>query len=1229
MSFVHLHLHSEYSLLDGAIRLRELAPRLKELGMDSCALTDHGNLFGSVDFYQTLKKEGLHPILGCEIYVSRQDMHDKTGPLAREPYHLILLAETQEGWHNLIKLDSLAFTEGFYYKPRVDHATLARYSRGLIALSACLAGELPRLIAEDDLAGARQAALRYRDIFGPQSFFLELQANGIETQTRVNAELIQMSRELQIPLVATNDCHYLRREDARIQDILLCLQTGKRVSDTDRMRMAGDSFYLKSPEEMAAAFAAVPEAIANTERIAARCQAAIETGKLYLPQYTPETGEDARSYLRRLAREGLEQRLAADPGKLQGHRREEYEERLERELQVIVSMGYTDYYLIVWDYINEAHRRGIMVGPGRGSGGGSLVAYAIRITNIDPIEYHLIFERFLNPERVSMPDFDCDFEDERRAELIDYVTQKYGQDKVCQVISFGTLGARGVIRDLARVLDFPYSEGDRLARMVPTDLNMTLDKALESNPDFRKEYDTQPESRELIDLARRVEGMPRHTSTHAAGVIISAVPIADVAPLAKNDDAVVVQYTKEHIEEVGLLKFDFLGLRNLTVLRDAAEMIEANTGRKVDYDNMTFDDPEVYAMLGEGKTAGVFQLEASGMTSFIREMKPQSLEDIIAGISLYRPGPMKQIPRFLAARGSEVQYEHPLLEPILKTTRGCMVYQEQVMQIVRELAGFSMGQADNIRRAMSKKKASLLASYRQLFVYGGTDEDGRVIEGAIHRGVPEETAQHLFDEMMDFAGYAFNKSHAAAYAVIAYQTAWLMRYYPVEHLAAMLNTNLGEQRRANFYLHVAAEMHIPVLPPDVNRSGVRFCTENGGIRFALGGIRNAGVSTMEKLVEEREAGGPFQSFGDFLRRIADKEINRKAVEGIIMASACDSFGIDRGKLLAVFDSYLSQVQSAQRAHFANQISLFDLGSGSDDITLSEPEYPESPPMEAGERLAQEKAVLGVYISGHPLEEYREAMQKLTTLSSFALTPAEEENEEMETGLREHQAVIMAGQLIQERLLLTKKKEQMAFLTLEDLDNSFEVIAFPRVYQEAHPLLEEGAVLLVAGQINLQDKAPAKLVAERIVILDKDWRQLPPGFAAGSGERPTGRAARRAKFSPAEDPAGEVSGPQKRETAAKWPESLPEGPSEKPKPELAESLQLLIHLPLQATEEESGQSQSEESLFAMLRYFVGPTAVWICRDGQEPQPFPSGVELHDLGRLIARFGEENFALLDSP
>ncbi len=1093
-SFAHLHLHTEYSLLDGAIRLKDLPDRLAELGMTACAITDHGVMYGIIDFYVELKKKGIKPILGCEVYVAPRGRTDKEAGLDKEPAHLILLAENEVGYRNLMKLVSAGFTEGFYYRPRIDRDLLRQHCEGLIGLSACLGGEVAQAIMNQGVARATEVAGQLDEIFGRDNFFLELQSNQLPDQTLVNSGLIQISQATGIPLVATNDCHYLRKEDAKSHEVLLCMQTGKRMSDTDRMRFETEEFYVKSPEEMAAAFAAVPEAVTNAGRIADRCNVELDFDHIHLPVFEAPSGLTNVDYLLKLCQDGLNDRLAI-PRQLP---RQEYDRRLEYELSVINSMGFTDYYLIVWDFIRFAHSKQIMVGPGRGSGAGSLAAWCLGITNIDPLQYALLFERFLNAERVSMPDFDIDFCYERRPEVIDYVTEKYGQDRVAQVITFGTLAARACIRDVARALDVPYAETDRIAKLIPQALGITLQKAIDTTPELRQEYEQNPIMHEVLDTAMRFEGMPRHASTHAAGVIISSQPLTDLAPLSKNEDAIVVQFAKNNVEKIGLLKFDFLGLRTLTVLRDTAEMALKNHGAVIDFDRLPMDDPAVFAMISEGNTDGVFQLESNGMTSFMKELRPESLEDIIAGISLYRPGPMEQIPRYVAAKHdhSKIRYDHPLLEPILNVTYGCIVYQEQVMQIVRDLAGFSMGQSDNVRRAMSKKKPAELAKYKTLFLQGGVDEKGRPVPGAIARGVSLEVASKIFEDVMAFAGYAFNKSHAAAYAVVAYDTAWLKCHYPVEFMAAMLNSYLGSLSEAARYVHVCKTMNIKVLPPDVNLSDTRFTTENGQIRFALAAVKNVGEAAIRHLINERRQNGPFASYGDFLRRLNEGDLNRKMIESLIRSSALDSFAIARSKLIAVLEPFSNQLANARKQNMEGQMSLFELGSNPEPLN-AEPDYPRLPEFDPPELLAMEKEMLGLYVTGHPLDEYDQAILKLTTLDSSAFADlavdGEEANERVATPAADGDRVIMAGMLAGRKNKTTKNNDLMSFLTIEDLYGQYEVLVFPKVLAASAALLNGGNVLLIGGRLSMREDDKPKLVAEQIAVLDKAAVKLPAGF----------------------------------------------------------------------------------------------------------------------------------------
>ena len=1108
-SFTHLHLHTEFSLLDGAIRLRELPDRLVELGMEACAITDHGALFGVIDFYNAMLDKGLKPIIGCEVYVAPRSHLDKEVSYDKEPAHLVLLAENMTGYRNLMKLVSTGFTEGFYYRPRIDRDLLALNAEGLIALSACLGGEIPQAIVRNDLDRARELALQMDQIMGRGQYYLELQQNDIPEQNLVNAALIKISNETGIPLVATNDCHYLKKDDAKAHDVLLCMQTGKRINDEDRMRMDSDAFYVKSPEEMAASFAQVPQAIQNTIDIANRCQVQFDFNQLHLPAFEAPAGLSNDQYLLQLCQDGLDRRLS-----LPQHDalpRDEYQARLIRELAVISQMGFTDYFLIVWDFIRFAHSQGIMVGPGRGSGAGSLAAYCLAITNIDPLRYGLIFERFLNVDRVSMPDFDIDFSYERRPEVISYVTEKYGQDHVAQVITFGTLAARACIRDVARALDVPYAETDRIAKLVPASLGITIQKALDTTPELRQLYEANPLTREVLDTAMRFEGMPRHASTHAAGVVIAGQPLTELAPLSRNDDAIVVQFAKGNIELVGLLKFDFLGLRTLTVLRDSIEMVGQNHGVKIDIDHIPLDDTSVYTMISEGRTDAVFQLESAGMTSFMKELQPDCLEDIIAGISLYRPGPMEQIPRYVAARHdpSLIRYDHPLLEPILNVTYGCIVYQEQVMQIVRDLAGFSLAQSDNVRRAMSKKKPAELAKYKNLFLHGGKDEKGQLVPGAIARGVSLETAEQIFEDLMAFAGYAFNKSHAAAYALVAYHTAWFKSHYPVEFMAAMLNSYLGSLSQAALYVRSCRKQGIDVLPPDINLSQVRFTTENGSIRFSLAAVKNVGAAAIQNLINERQNNGPFHSYGDFLRRMNTYDVSRKMIESLVRASALDAFGVPRSHLIAVLEPFTNQLSSARRQSMEGQLSLFDMSQPAEKLE-AEPVYPNISEFDHAELLAMEKEMLGLYVSGHPLDNFDEAIRELTTLDSTSFSglaeamPAETLNPP--TPVNDGDNVIMAGILNSRKNKATRNDKMMCFLTLEDLYGQFEVIVFPNTLEQHADRLIEGSVLLIAGRLSMREEEEPKLIAELIEPLNPDSRQLPQSmrtFNRGGRQRYNG------------------------------------------------------------------------------------------------------------------------------
>lgn len=1091
MGFVHLHLHSEYSLLDGAIRIKDLPKAIKGMGMDACAITDHGSMFGVIDFYNACRKENIKPILGCEVYVAQRERTDKEASIDKDQYHLILLAKDNTGFKNLMKLVSSGYTEGFYYKPRVDHTILEKYSEGLICLSACLGGEIPQAVLSHEPEKAKETAEFYDRIFGRGNFFLELQQNGIAEQNIVNTALVNLSNQTGIPLVATNDCHYLRSADAKAHEILLCMQTGKRISDPDRMKMMSEEFYVKSPEEMFSSFHSIPSAIENSQKIADMCNVELEFNKIHLPEFQiPDNYSSHEEYLKELSFKGLDRRLAVS----MSVSKKEYEDRLLFELDVINNMGFTDYYLIVWDFIDFAKSRGIMVGPGRGSGAGSLAAFCLGITNIDPLKYDLLFERFLNSERVSMPDFDIDFCYERRPEVIEYVTQKYGSDRVAQVITFGTLAARACVRDVARALDVPYSESDKLAKMIPGGPGVTLKHSLESSSELKYEYENNPVAKDVLDTAILFEGMPRHSSTHAAGVIISSCPLTDIAPLSKNEDAIVVQYAKGNIELVGLLKFDFLGLRTLTVMRDTAEMVLENYGRIIDFDTLPMDEKEVFRMICDGNTDAVFQLESPGMTNFMKELKPENLEDVIAGISLFRPGPMEQIPKYVASKHdkSKISYAHPLLEPILDVTYGCIVYQEQVMRIVRDLAGFSMGQSDNVRRAMSKKKPEELAKYKSLFLNGGIDEKGRIVDGAIKRGVPPNIAQTIFEDVMAFAGYAFNKSHAAAYAVVAYYTGWLKYHYPTEFMASILNSFMGNLDQAARYINTCKKMGIGVLPPDINKSSNRFKTEDGKIRFALSAVKNVGDAAIKNVIIERKKNGEFKTFLSFLERLSDYDINKKMIESLVKASAFDSFGIPRSQLIQQIEPYMNQLAQVKRTKMEGQLSLFDMGGKDSTNTLETFTTNHLQEYDKSELLAMEKEVLGLYVSGHPLDEYMTFIEGRVSCDSSAFISLSGEDDSdtlQEKRVCDGQKVTMAGMCLNRKNKATKSNDLMCFLIIEDWSGQFDCIVFPKVLRQFSELIKEGNVLMIKGRVSVRDEETPSLIAEEFALLDHSKESL--------------------------------------------------------------------------------------------------------------------------------------------
>lgn len=1080
MAFVHLHVHTEYSLLDGSNKIKEYVSRVKELGMNSAAITDHGVMYGVIDFYQAAKAAGIKPILGCEIYVAPNSRFDKelTGGEDRY-YHLVLLAENNTGYANLMKIVSKGFTEGYYYRPRVDMEVLNRYHEGIIALSACLAGEVQRNISKGLPEEARKSAVKYEECFGKGNFFLELQDHGYPEQRMVNTELLKMSRELAIPLVATNDVHYTYAEDADSHDILLCLQTGKKLADEDRMRYEGGQYYVKSQEEMEELFPYAREALENTQRIADRCQVEIEFGVTKLPRYEVPEGYDSWEYLNQLCTQGLIQRYG-DGDKPAGDTGQTLRERLDYELSVIRTMGYVDYFLIVWDFINYAKSNGIPVGPGRGSAAGSIVSYCLRITDIDPIRYNLIFERFLNPERVSMPDIDVDFCYNRRQEVIDYVSRKYGTDKVVQIVTFGTLAARGVIRDVGRVMDLPYGLVDSIAKLVPRELNITLDKALEENPELRKMYQEDEQVRHLIDMCKRLEGLPRHASMHAAGVVICPETADEFVPLSRGSNgAITTQFTMTTLERLGLLKMDFLGLRTLTVIHDAVEYIRESTGKQIDLDSLDYEDPQVFSYIGTGKTDGIFQLESGGMKSFMKELRPRSMEDIIDGISLYRPGPMDSIPKYIKARGdhASITYSCPELEHILAPTYGCIIYQEQVMQIVRDLGGYTMGRSDEVRRAMSKKKHSVMERERTNFIYGNPEEG---VPGCASRGIGEDVAKGIFDDMIDFAEYAFNKSHAAGYAVVAYQTAWLKYYYPVEFMAALLTSVIDSSQKVSEYILTCRNMGISLLPPDINQGQGGFSVSGGSIRYALTAIKSVGRQVIDNIVEERRAGGNFTSLLDFITRTIQKDVNRRAVESFIKAGAMDGLGGTRKQFMSVYVQMMDRAVKDRRSNLEGQLSLFDIAEDSqkEEFVISLPDVGEySKEM----LLAFEKEVLGIYVSGHPLEAYQELWQKYITnrTSDFVL---DEENGQMQ--VTDQAAAIVGGMISDRTIKYTKNDKVMAFISLEDLVGTVEVVVFPRDYEKFGSLLTDEAKVFVKGRVSVEEDKNGKLICEQIVSFEE-------------------------------------------------------------------------------------------------------------------------------------------------
>jgi len=1071
MAFAHLHLHTEYSLLDGACRIKQLPKRLKELGLDACAVTDHGVLYGVVDFYQACKDAGIHPVIGCEVYMCA-NMDEKLYA-KREYSHLILLCENQTGYKNLMYLCSEAFTRGFYYKPRIDYALLRQHHEGLICLSACLSGDLPKMLLEGRIAEAEKYAREMESIFGKGNYFIEIMDHGIADEKRVLPRLIDMSERTGIPLVATNDCHYLTREDAEAQDALMCIQTGKTIDDTDRMRMDSDQLYVKSEEEMLRLFPGHADAVQRAHDIAMRCQVEFDFKTVHLPHFPVPEGETSASLLRRLVEQGLSQRYAADD--------QTARERMEYELGVITQMGYVDYFLIVWDFVKFAKDNGIMVGPGRGSGAASIVAYCLNITQLDPIQYNLTFERFLNPERVSMPDIDMDFCYERRQEVINYVARKYGQDHVCQIITFGTMAARGVIRDVGRVLGYTYGETDQIAKLVPTDLGMTLEKALKISTELREKAENDPRVHRLIDMSLRLEGMPRHASTHAAGVLITGEPAVNFVPLQTNDDVITTQFPMGIIEKLGLLKMDFLGLRTLTVIRDTLDLMRSQ-GINMKPEEIPLHDPNIYAMISQGDTDGVFQLEGGGMRTFLTSMQPANFEDIIAAISLYRPGPMESIPRYIAGKRNprSVHYETPELKPILDVTYGCMVYQEQVMQIVRDLAGYSYGRSDLVRRAMAKKKHDVMAKERKNFVYGSPEEH---VPGAVNRGVKAEVAEHIFDEMTAFASYAFNKAHAACYAVVAVQTAWLKYYYPTEFMAAMMNSVVGNATKVAGYIQYCRDKGIPVLPPSVNRSDRKFTVEvsDAGVkcvRMGMSGVKNVGNAAVDAIVRERTLTGPYRDVFDFCRRIDSELINKRCVESLIMAGCFDGMGPTRLQCMRVYLQAMEANANKRRQNVAGQISLFDMGQPTADMIQADV-YPDVGEYSHKQLLEMEKEMTGVYVSGHPLDEYRSQLEHLQATTAWVL----DLKEQPDGGIgADGKAVTMGGILAEVHAKATKKGAMMGFATLEDLTGQIECLLFPKIYERYHFLLQEDAAVMLTGRLSVREDEDTKLLVDVVESL---------------------------------------------------------------------------------------------------------------------------------------------------
>ena len=1079
--FAHLHLHTEYSLLDGASRIGPLLDHVKELGMEHCAITDHGVMYGVVDFYQQAKDRGIHPVIGCEVYIC-SDMDEKASG-TREYSHLILLCENQAGYQNLIYLVSQGFTRGFYYRPRIDYKLLSEHSEGLIAMSACLSGDIPKLLVDGRENDAKKMAEKYLSIFDRDHFYIEIQDHGLADQKRILPGLIRLAREMDLGLVATNDCHYVRQEDAEAQEILMCIQTGKTLTDENRMKMESDQMYVKSEEEMRAVFPELNDAIENTVKIAERCHVEFDFKSIHLPRYPlPEGEADPAAYLRKLCHEGLSKRYPPE--------REDARQRLDYELSVIEKMGYVDYFLIVWDYVHFAKTHGILVGPGRGSGAGSIVAYTLDITTIDPLKYDLLFERFLNPERISMPDLDIDFDYERRGEVIEYVAGRYGSDHVAQIITFGTLAAKAAVRDVGRVLDMSYAEVDTVSKMIPFALDMTLKKALEQSKELRASYENDERVKKLIDTAMKLEGMPRNASTHAAGVLITSRPVHEYVPLQTNDEVITTQFPMGTLEKMGLLKMDFLGLRTLTVIGDTLRMSEEGGGPHMTPDDIPMDDPGVYQMISNGDTDGVFQLEGGGMRNFLANMKPGNFEDISAAISLYRPGPMESIPRYIAGKQhpEAVKSLHPQLKPILSVTYGCMVYQEQVMQIVRDLAGYSMGRSDLVRRAMAKKKHDVMAKEKVYFIHGKLNDDGSIdVPGAVRNGVPEEVAEKLFEEMTAFASYAFNKPHAAGYAVVALQTAWLKLHYPAEFMAAMMNSFTGNSEKVAFYIQHLRKLGIPVLPPDVNKSADRFNVDHSGerpaVRFGMGAVKNVGRNAILAIMKEVRRNGSFKDFFDFADRVPSEAINKRAVECLIRAGAFDTLPGSRAQKLEIYETALDGASKRKKNNVEGQISLFGDLLGETAIDVPPPPLPKVDEYPRRALLSMEKEMTGVYITGHPLDEYREALSGMEVNAQF-LTTLSEEHEDHGLSL-DGTAAVMAGIILEKKTKSTRKGDMMAFITLEDLYGSTEILIFPKTYEKYRHLLEVDGLVSIYGHLSVREEESVKLLADAILPLTNE------------------------------------------------------------------------------------------------------------------------------------------------